>query len=362
MLTTQEIDPNTLYLELSANVRSGMYYSNLIIIPQNRVMEFAAAGLIANLRSLPEFDLDAPYFNASAVEAASAGYECYGVAGDMTYTPSEFQCLYFSHDRLAKLGLEAPYDLASKGKWTLDRYYEYCADAGFYAPTVTGRYGDEAADAFFIGAGKAFMTSGVREYPIVAMSPDTVDDELEVIKRVFLWRGSLFRESGGVEAFVKKGLFMVDRLSTMNELAASGMRWGILPMPKADEAQENYVTPATGDSLMVAVPAGLFADVQSSKVLRVIAAASVGRIPQSFVDHAQYNILQSNADVLMLDLILENVRYDFAYTAGLAYPNTAAATYYALRNAVFEGTTASEAIAYYAPKCEWELAAAFRME
>lgn len=362
VLTTQEIDANTLYLELSASVRSGMYYSNLLVLPQDRVFQFAAEGLLANLRSLPEFDLTAPYFNQSAIAAASAGYECYGVAGDLTYAPDEFECLFFSPDRIAERGLDAPYALVNSGKWTLDRYFEYCAEAGEYAPIVTGRYGDEAADAFYIGAGKAFMRSGVREYPAVAMFTETIDSELEPIKRVFSAPGALYRESGSIEAFIEKGLFMSERLSAMDTLAVSGTHWGILPMPKADEAQESYITPASGDSLMVAVPAGLFADVQSSKVLRVIAAASVGRIPQSFVDHAQYNLLQTNADVLMLDLILKNVRYDFAYTAGLAYANTASATYYALRNAVFEGTTASEAIAYFAPKCEWELSSAFRMD
>ena len=72
--------------------------------------------------------------------------------------------------------------------------------------------------------------------------------------------------------------------------------------------------------------------------------------------------MQNNESVLMLGRILENVRYDFAYTAGEMYPSAASATYFAVRNAVFDGESASGAVSYYAPICESELAATFRMD
>ena len=362
VITTEAADEGTLFDKLSASVKSGMYYSNLIMLPQDSVMSFATAGLLFNLRSLPDFDLDEPYFNASSVEAASAGYECYAVAGEMTLEPYDLYGMFFASDRLAELGRSSPYELVSEGKWTLDAYFTLCADAGEFAPIVTGKGGDEAADAFLISSGGALMTSGVRKYPTVALYANTVDASIERLTRIFGASGALCREKGGVSAFTEKGLFMADRLSAMYTLSTADVRWGVLPMPKADEAQESYITPASGDSLMVAVPAGLYADVQSAKVLRALAAASADRVPYAFVENAQYSLLQNNESALMLDVILKNVRYDFAYTVGATYPNAASATYYAVRNAVFDGESASAAVAYYAPICEGELAAAFRMD
>ena len=362
VITTEGADEGTLFDRLSASVKSGMYYSNIIILPQDSVMSFAASGLLFNLRSLPEFDLDEPYFNASSVEAASAGYECYAVAGEMTYSPFEFYGMFFASDRVAELGLESPYSLVDEGKWTLDAYFTYCADAGIYAPIVTGNGGDEAVDAFYISTGGKFMSSGVRQYPTVAVWAEKADEKADVLRRIFGAGGALCRENGGIAAFKKSGLFMADRLSAIYSLSTSDVRWGLLPMPKASEEQESYITPASGDSLTLAVPAGLYADVQSAKVIRALAAASAGRIPQAFAEHSQYNLLQNNESALMLDVIMENVRYDFAYTVGSMYPNAASATYYAMRNAVFDGESATAAVAYYAPMCESEMAALFRMD
>lgn len=362
VITTETVDEATLFDELSASVKSGMYYSNLLMLPQDSVISFAASGLLFNLRSLPDFDLEEPYFNRSSVQAASAGYECYALAGEMTYSPYEFWGMFFAADRLSELGLESPYSLVKSGKWTLDEYFTLCADAGGYAPMVTGKYGDEAADAFYFGSGKTFVSSGVRKYPTVAIDTEKVDADVDILRRVFTSGGALFREKGGVSAFEKNGLFMTDRLSTANSLSTSETNWGLLPIPKANAEQEDYVTLASGDSIMVAVPAGLYADVQSAKVLRTLAAASVGRIPYAFVEHSQYNLLQNNDSALMLDLMLENVVYDFSYTVSPMYPNAASATFYALRNAVFDGESASGAVSYFAPICEAEIAAAFRMD
>ena len=361
-VTTEAADVGKIYAELSASAKSGMYYANLIMLPQDSVMTFATAGLLFNLRSLPDFDLGEPYFNASSVEAASAGYECYAVAGEMTLEPYDLFGMFFASDRLAGLGLDAPYSLVAEGKWTLDEYFTLAAASGEYAPVVTGRCGDEAVDAIYRASGAALMTSGVRKYPTVALSADTVDDAAALLSRVFGNSGALTRDAGGIDAFASRGLFMVDRLNAIYTLSTSGERWGLLPLPKTSAGQESYIAPASGDALMIAVPAGLYADVQSAKALRTIAAASAGRIPAAFVEHTQYELLQNNESALMLDVILENVRYDFAYTAGDMFPNTASATYFALRNAVFDGASASAAVAYYAPICEAELAAAFRMD
>ena len=194
-----------------------------------------------------------------------------------------------------------------RGEWTLDRFFEYCAAADGYAPIVTGKHGEESADAFYVASGRSFMSSGVRKYPTVAMYAKTIDDDIAPIKSVFAQSGALSGDAGGIGAFTKSGLFMADRISAAYTLSTSEVRWGLLPLPKASAEQESYVTPASGDSLMMAVPSGLYADVQSAKVLRAIAAASAGRIPRAFVEHTQYNLLQYNDSALMLDVILENV-------------------------------------------------------
>lgn len=360
-ITTEATDTAALFAELSVNMKAGMYSSDILVIPQNSAASFAASGLIFNLRSLPSFDLDAPYFNESAVDALSAGYECFAVAGEMTYMPNSFWGLFFAKERFERIGLTSPYALVRSGNWTLDEYFALAAEAGSYAPIVTGSHGDEAADAFYFGLGGTMMSSGVRRNPAVTVDAEAIDRTAELLRSVFTANGARTGEDGGAEVFEKSALFMCDRLDAMNYLSTVKTGWGLVPLPKASADQEDYVTLASGDSPVMAAPSILFSDRRTSQVIRSLAAASAGRIPQAFVDYSQYSLLRDNDSTLMLDTILGNVVYDFAYTAGTMYPNAASATYLALRGAVFSGESASAAVAYYAPICEKELAAAFPM-
>lgn len=359
---TESTDAATLFAELSASMKSGMYYCDLLVIPQNSVASLAASGLLFNLRSLPKFDLSAPYFNASSVEAGAAGYASYAVAGEMTYSPYSFWGMFFATDRLAELGLESPYKLVRSGGWTLDAYFSLITETGAYNTTVTGKWGDGAADAFFFASGGKLMSSGVKKQPSVAIDTSSVDDTVSVYQRIFGDGRARCREAGGIGAFAESGLFLVDRLDAMYTLADSDVNWGLIPLPKSSESQEGYITLASDDSLMMAVPSVLLSDERTSQVLRAIAAASAGRIPQSFIDHTQNSLLRDNESAIMLDKILENVRYDFAYTAGVMYPTSASATYYALRNAVFDGGSMAEAVDRYRPSCEEDMAAAFPID
>ena len=358
---TEATDEASLFAALSASMTSGQYYADLLMIPQDTVASFAAAGLLFNLRSLPNFDLSAPYFNASSAEAGAAGYNSYAVAGEMTCSLHTFHAMFFSRDAFEKLGLELPYSLVKNGKWTYDAYFTLAAQSGEYAPIATGAHGDEAADAAYIALGGKFISAGVKKAPTVAADLEKLEGTVELIRRVFTNERALTGERGGIAAF-SGAMFMADRLDAMSSLADSGTTWGVLPIPKASEEQEKYITPASADSLVVAVPAVLFSDERASQVLRALAAASAGRVPQAFIINAQNTMLRDNSSALMLDTIVSDIRYDFAYTAGTMFPSAASASYNAVRNAVFAGENATEAIEYYREACERDLSAAFPME
>lgn len=356
---TEPTDTAALFAELSANMKSGMYYCDILVIPQNSVASLAASGLLFNLRSLPDFDLSAPYFNQSSVEAGAAGYGSYAVAGEMTYSPYSFRGMFFAPDRLAEFGVQSPYELVQSGEWTLDAYFSLITESGGYNTLVTGQCGDEAADAFYLGFGGRLMNSGVKKQPEVAISTETADADVAVLQRIFGDERALCRDNGGIGTFTESGLFLVDRLDAMHTLADAGVKWGVLPMPKKDSSQESYITSASDASLMMAVPSVLLSDERTSQVFRALSAASAGRIPQAFVDYTQNALLRDNWSAIMLDIILGNVKYDFAYTAGIMYPNAASATYYALRNAVFEGESMAAAVDYFRPSCDADMMAAF---
>lgn len=77
-----------------------------------------------NMRTLPFFDIDKPYFNAMSSDMTSGGYSTYGVAGDASISPSSFSAVYMNKSVLSEAGADvgAIYSSAESGTWTWDEY------------------------------------------------------------------------------------------------------------------------------------------------------------------------------------------------------------------------------------------------
>lgn len=229
-LVTASADSATMYAELSASLKSGMYYADMLNFPQSTIPSLAAAGMLYNLRSMPGMKLDTPYFNQSAVEAASAGYRILAVAGEATYSPYSFPAVFFSVDKLNAAGLELPYKSAKAGTWTWDEFYSYCTAAlgAGYGTVCTGDTGDFALDCAFFSAGGKLISAGAMKYPTVALTEDNSNAIIDMLSRIFKTDGALTGESGGHGAFTSC-VFMIDTMGSLYTMADSAEPVGNSP-------------------------------------------------------------------------------------------------------------------------------------
>lgn len=362
-IVTASVDNAELFAELSASKKSGMYYADLVTVPQDSLVSYIASGLLFNIRSMPKTDLSADYFNQYAVEAAAAGYGNYAVAGEATCSPYSLPAVFFSIDRLNELGLPLPYEKAENGEWTWDEFYKYLADVGeTYTPFCTGNAGDFAIDYSYYSVGGKFMNAGALKYPTVQMNEEESAPLIEKITRAFTDEAYLIGDAGGVGVFEDSAVFMIDTLDSLYTLSDSEMKWGILPMPKMDAEQETYISLASPNAPFFAVPSVLNSDDRTSLVLRSLFAASYGSIGEAFIQYTQNSMLRDNDSANMLELVLSDIRYDFAFTVNSMYAEAASATSYLLRNTVFGTAELGQALRNAVPRCESSLAAAFEMK
>lgn len=361
---TEATDTEKLFAELSASAKSGMYYTDLMILPQSSIASFAASGILFNLRSMPKLKLNEEYFNASSVAAGAAGYEAYAIASEATLTPTSLYAMYFSATRLNDLGIPLPYNTAKAGKWTWDEYYKLTADVGDWTKLTLGDCGDYAVDAAFASVGGRFINAGVMTKPTVAVTTEGSTPLLDIILPAFRDEKAITGEWASSQAFRDSSVFMIDTLDRMASLtpkAGDTMgRWGILPMPKAS-ADVEYITLASPNALFMAVPSILASDERTALVLRAICAASADRIPYALMEHTQNTMLTDNESGLMLELIMKNIRYDFLYTAMLTYPEAQNGSNYAVRNTVLNGTDLTYGLDTNVPNSEKVLQDAFPM-
>ena len=128
-IITSVSDASTMLSELAQAVAADTYYTDLLMVPVYMIGNFRAADTLINMRTLPFFDIEQPYFNQDSSDMTSGGYSTYGVAGHASIAPSSFAAMFMNKTILEEAGTDpyAIYDSAAAGTWTWDQmlgYYE----------------------------------------------------------------------------------------------------------------------------------------------------------------------------------------------------------------------------------------------
>ncbi len=331
-----KIELDVYYDEVNAAVNSGMYYSDLLILPQNYIASFATGGLIMNLRSMPSLDFDAPYFNKSSVSAASGGFNSYAISGPASLSPYSLPAVFFNADLLSNESDDL-YSYAASGEWTWEKFFTTSLLAGtieseeelFSWGTTT--LGDAVYESAFVSSGMKIINSGIMKVPTLAFDHITSAPAVDSLKKLMAEPKSLGTSPDSVDLF-KSGrvLFQFEKLSAITNLADSTIKWGILPLPKLTKSDQ-YVSLAGSDSLMFACPSTVATPEKSAVILMSLNAASDGVFKDGYINYLQYNYLRDNGSANMLELIIDGTMYDFSYTFGSLYAGIANGTYNMIR-------------------------------
>ncbi|MBR3999273.1 MAG: extracellular solute-binding protein [Clostridia bacterium] len=339
-------------LETTDNMLSGMkqaaaadsYYTDLLMIPIYQVGQFRKDGTLINLRTLPFFDLEQPYFYQESSDMTSGGYSTYGVAGEASVSPDSFSAVFMNKDLLAASGIDTDsiYDLAEDGKWTWDELLrcseavKNLSDSGeagrqFYTVTVQSA-SSRLPDLIFKSSGWDFIRTGSRKTPVIGYRANTVKPTLDQIAKIYNDpRAILDGSAGAVGCFTKgESAFLIDYLNVMPYITDASADWGVLPLPKKDEGGE-YRTLISNSELVFGVPVNHTNGEFAAIVLSALNAASCGYIYDEYVDYSMLHVLRDNDSVNMLDMILDTASFDFALAFGNAYPKIADATYKLIR-------------------------------
>lgn len=331
---TKEADSDTIYTELYNSKLAGDFYADLIAVPQYYIAQFATGGLLTNLLSLPFSDYDAGYNISSGVSAGIAASDGYAVAGWSTLQPDKLPAVFFNRDLFDEAGLEYPYKLVKEGKWTWDKFFEYCLAAEELGCETYG-YQNTAVnlgDLIYVSCGNTFVSSGEGDPALIAVETDSTNVFAEVAYKVF---NDPLKDKNSIEAISSfangSSLFLIENLETTRQIANSDTVWGVLPMPKLSEEQGTYRSLAASNSAFFAAPVGCSPE-KTSHILAALNAASLGFIADAYVNDLMYFYLRDNASVEMVEKICYSAYYDMAYSFGTSDLSIANSTYFAIRN------------------------------
>ncbi len=288
--------------------------------------------------------LDADYWDQNAVRDYSIANRVYMLTGDILLCDDEATwAMFFNKKMVEDLGVEDPYQTVREGKWTLDTLYNYCRE-------YTKADGDELtwdkdanhtwgmicqsydAIMFMMGCGQSIITKDSNDLPIMHISEQRHIDITQKVISIMIdedyvgladfyggWETGVYGEEVGIFAN-GHALFMPQQMSFLNSpgIKEAGFEIGVIPMPKADDIQDDYSSSSNIYSLqMVAVPISNDDNLEAT-LFALEAMAWYGQRyikPEYYEKVLKLQKFQDEDAEEMLDLIFNNRTYDM----GIAY-------------------------------------------
>jgi len=246
--------------------------------------------------------------------------------------------MIFNKDLMAKLGMDLPYQSVKDGKWTFDKLYEMTKGVEV---DVNGdgkmEYQDDrfslitfndTLHAFLVAGGGTFAQKNSDDIPYMCFAEPK---NLAVMEKAMdlLYKNtnpgvfnvqSVDAGTGNVtwmkvyyDTFMEdRALFMWIRMRVVEAFRGMDSNFGILPMPKYDEAQDNYrslVNPYTG--VMLGVPKTSADPERTSVILEALSAESKYTLQPAYYDIVlSRKFARDEESSEMLDIIFNTHVYD----------------------------------------------------
>ena len=297
-------------------------YQQALIHCIKGVSELSSGGYLYNLDKVPSIDITKPWWNQTQMDVLRLGNNTYyGVSDYMIPCP---YVMYFNKDMVTEAGLEDPYQLVYEGKWTLDAMIDMIeavvrdtnGDGNIDHDDIWGMCASEYSKyiSFTTGADQFMTTRDDAGRVEMAMNTDRMYAIIEKIYQVASMPGGAYTPaSHKVEDMIDFGgghlLFRLDALATAVEFRDLEINIGILPYPKFDEAQENYVSQDWGG--LMCVPTTIQNPEMVGSVIELLAYFSEETVIPAYYDVTLDGKIARDEDTIaMLDIIFDTIAYE----------------------------------------------------
>jgi ABC-type glycerol-3-phosphate transport system substrate-binding protein len=293
------------------------------------------------LNDLEHVDFDQPWWDQDCKNGFMIGDSMLLVCGDLLPSTNTITAaVIFNKNLFDEYGLEYPYDDARQGTWTIDDMLILTKDRTkdlngdgkvVYQDDFYGLVGWslDCDFNFFFGAGCTLFSFDEDHLPVYNANTDrlqTVYDkiyELIVTQQSFhvtvdeyIANKSMYAEPAGV---FKSGraLMYASYLSGAIGLKDMENDFGLLPQPKYDEKQENYLSFVNGSASVVVVPKSVSEENldMAGYMMEVLSSSSYYMVTETLYEKvAKSKTARDPESAEMVDIIIRNKVFDFGYT------------------------------------------------
>lgn len=319
------------YVEKSQMSGDGAY--DLVWSHVGEMSSLVLKKMLSDFNAVPNIDITQPWWNRLATESLTINGHCYL---QMNYIPFTgvllSHCLYFNKNMAADNGITNLYALVNANEWTFDRFAEFAKSVSV---DVNGDGEYDENDIYGLTASHG--TSGVAFSIAMGTKPIKVNPDGSYTLTMLSERNQSILEN--IVALTSgNSTYLITDYALENELAkmfAQGRAlfysgfltdsyqffrdmdddYGLLPFPKYDPSQQDYITTVTGGTGLLGIPKYVTDPEKVGTVTEALAIESLNYVyPAIYETVFNEKLLRDDESKEMFDLIMNGLEIDFGRT------------------------------------------------
>ncbi|MBE6758069.1 MAG: extracellular solute-binding protein [Ruminococcaceae bacterium] len=249
--------PSEMFNTVQPEVAAGGKCADLIISTEWQFGEYLGANMMLDLNEL-DVNWDNEWWNQSVRKTTTYNNKSYVGGGSFIFDTAKTWLCYVNKAVWEENGFEDPYELVDSGRWTYDKFREYARTAtrdndGSGKPDssedIYGVVASDAdlCDAWFQAMGGHFFKADEKtgHVKLACNTPRTyeiVEKMYNMIQKDNVYGFLGYGEVEHVQQFIGGGALFYCYMVGKDGLQDMEDDWFVLPMPKFDEKQEEYLS------------------------------------------------------------------------------------------------------------------------
>ena len=296
----------------------------------------ASQAMYINLYNVPGLYLEKPWWNQNAHQSAELLGKLYFTTSDANLVTNDaIWVVYFNKTILRDQGMDDPYALVKNNEWTIDAFYEMAKSAsididGDGVWTVADQWGVSTHNlgflAYFICQDQQMVRLNEEGEPYLVSPDDKFVNAFTKASRLMDTQGGLYLHAQGSypgrtadldharKTFIHDmSLFCTEVLSHARAFREMEADFGLLPHPKYDGSQEQYLTFMIDTVPAFGIPVTVQDPERSGVFMEAMTGVSAETIMPAYYDvslHGKFTIDEESIE--MLDIIREGRVFDLA--------------------------------------------------
>lgn len=287
----------------------------------------AAEGYLIDLNDISYINLEKPWWPEALQDEATCGGKLYFGSGDISaYYTYYLYCMVFNKQLVIDYGIEDLYALVLDGKWTLDKMMSLASVVsgdldGNGEKDIMDLYGYSShalqVDPYYFASGLSITEKDEKDIP--SISPDFKSEKtVDLVTKLIGFFGEPYAYLDTADGEIYNNFPAGNSLFTthevmhiLNKFRDSEVEYGVLPLPKYDEKQDNYVTILSFPYSLYGIPVDAKDSEMSGAVMECLASESYRTVsPALFEKALKVKYAHDNEVAKMWDIIRSTTTFD----------------------------------------------------